>query len=110
MPTNTKVRDAVFGNVGTIISFRVGAADAEFLEKEFMPEFLENDLVNLAKANIYIKLMIDGVASRPFSASHAPAAEFAACLPIATSSSRIRANATARRAKWWKIALRANGQ
>lgn len=64
---NTKVRDAVFGNVGTLICFRVGAADAEFLEKEFLPEFTENDLVNLAKANIYIKLMIDGVASRPFS-------------------------------------------
>jgi len=69
---NTKVRDAVFGNVGTIISFRVGGADAEFLEKEFMPEFTENDLVNLAKANVYIKLMIDGVASRPFSAETLP--------------------------------------
>ncbi len=69
---NTRVRDAVFGNVGTIISFRVGAADAEFLEKEFMPEFLQTDLVNLAKANVYIKLMIDGVASRPFSAATLP--------------------------------------
>jgi TraM recognition site of TraD and TraG len=69
---NTKVRDAVFGNVGTIISFRVGAADGEFLEKEFMPEFLQNDLVNLAKANIYIKLMIDGVSSKPFSATTVP--------------------------------------
>jgi energy-coupling factor transporter ATP-binding protein EcfA2 len=69
---NTKVRDAVFGNVGTIISFRVGAADGEFLEKEFMPEFLQNDLVNLAKANIYIKLMIDGVSSKPFSATTCP--------------------------------------
>jgi len=65
---NTKVRDAVFGNVGTIICFRVGGADAEFLEKEFMPEFIQNDLVNLSKANVYMKLMIDGVASRPFSA------------------------------------------
>ncbi len=69
---STKVRDAVFGNVGTIITFRVGGADAEFLETEFMPEFLQNDLVNLAKANIYIKLMIDGVASRPFSAETLP--------------------------------------
>jgi energy-coupling factor transporter ATP-binding protein EcfA2 len=66
---NTKVRDAVFGNVGTIITFRIGAADGEFLETEFMPEFLQNDLVNLAKANIYIKLMIDGVSSKPFSAT-----------------------------------------
>jgi hypothetical protein len=69
---NTKVRDAVFGNVGTIINFRVGAADAEFLEKEFMPEFLQTDLVNLSKYNAYMKLMIDGVASRPFSAETEP--------------------------------------
>lgn len=66
------VRDAVFGNVGTIICFRVGAADAEFLEKEFMPEFYLNDLVNLPKYNVYLKLMIDGVASRPFSAITLP--------------------------------------
>lgn len=69
---NTKVRDAVFGNVGTIIAFRVGGADAEFLEKEFLPEFTENDLVNLGRANVYIKLMIDGVASSPFSAETLP--------------------------------------
>ena len=65
---NTKVRDAIFGNVGTMVAFRVGAADAEFLENEFYPEFTENDLVNLAKYNICVKLMVDGVASRPFSA------------------------------------------
>ncbi|MEX2436919.1 MAG: type IV secretory system conjugative DNA transfer family protein [Candidatus Paceibacterota bacterium] len=65
---NTKVRDAIFGNVGTIVSFRVGANDAEFLEKEFAPEYDENDLVNLAKYHVLIKLMIDGVASKPFSA------------------------------------------
>lgn len=63
------VRDAVFGNIGTLISFRVGAEDAEFLEKEFTPDFSASDLVNLAKTNIYIKLMIDGMASRPFSAT-----------------------------------------
>ena len=66
------VRDAIFGNVGTIINFRVGAADAEFLEKEFLPEFNADDLVNLAKWNIYLKLMIDGVASRAFSAATLP--------------------------------------
>jgi len=63
------VRDAIFGNIGTIINFRVGASDAEFLEKEYLPEFNADDLVNLAKYNIYLKLMIDGVASRAFSAS-----------------------------------------
>ncbi|MFH1656569.1 MAG: CxxC-x17-CxxC domain-containing protein [Candidatus Nealsonbacteria bacterium] len=67
-----KVRDAVFGNVGTLISFRVGAEDAEFLEKEFTPEFLTEDIVNLAKYNIYLKLMIDGLAGRPFSATTLP--------------------------------------
>jgi len=60
------VRDAVFGNVGTLICFRVGAADAEFLEKEFLPEFSLNDLVNLPKFYIYLRLMIDGISSRPF--------------------------------------------
>jgi len=63
-----KVRAAIFGNVGTIACFRIGAEDAELLEKEFMPDFNANDLVNLTKYNIYVKLMIDGVASKPFSA------------------------------------------
>src|SRR3989338_3173650 len=67
-----KVRDAIFGNVGTIVTFRVGAEDGEFLEKEFQPDFMGTDLVNLPKYNFYTKLMIDGVASRPFSASNIP--------------------------------------
>lgn len=66
------VRDAVFGNVGTMAVFRVGAEDAEFLEREFSPEFTAEDLVNLSKYNIYLKLMIDGVASHPFSAGTLP--------------------------------------
>ena len=69
------VRDAVFGNVGTMVFFRVGAADAEFLEKEFTPEFMVNDLVNLGFKQIYLKLMIDGLASRPFSADTLPPIE-----------------------------------
>ncbi|MEA2098198.1 MAG: CxxC-x17-CxxC domain-containing protein [Patescibacteria group bacterium] len=64
-----EVRDAIFGNVGTIITFRVGAADAEFLEKEFEPVFMMNDLVNLTKYDIYLKLMIDGVTGDAFSAT-----------------------------------------
>jgi CxxC-x17-CxxC domain-containing protein len=63
------VLDAVLGNVGTIVSFRVGALDTEILEKEFEPTFYANDLVNLDKYNIYLKLMIDGVSTRPFSAA-----------------------------------------
>lgn len=66
------VQAAVFGNVGTIACFRIGAADAEFLEKEFAPNFTETDLVNLTKFDIYLKLMIDGVASDPFSATGLP--------------------------------------
>jgi len=65
---STKVRDAIFGNVGTIVTFRVGAEDSEYLEKEFTPEFIAGDFVNLPKYNIYLKLMIDGLAGRPFSA------------------------------------------
>ncbi len=65
---SSKVKDAVFGNVGTMVIFRVGAEDAEFLEKEFEPEFMANDLVNLPKYTIYVKLMIDGIVSRAFSA------------------------------------------
>jgi len=65
---SSEVRDAIFGNVGTIVCFRVGAEDAEFLEREFLPEFMAEDLVNLTKYNVYLRLMIDGLAGRPFSA------------------------------------------
>ena len=64
-----EVQAAVFGNVGTIMCFRIGAADAEFLTQEFAPYFDEQDLVNLTKYDVYMKLMIDGVASNPFSAT-----------------------------------------
>ena len=66
------VRDAVFGNVGTMIIFRVGAVDGEYLEKEFDPEFTTQDMVNLPNYKIYLKLMVDGITSRPFSASTLP--------------------------------------
>ncbi len=66
------VANAVFGNVGTIVSFRVGGADAEVLAKEFSPVFLEEDLVNIPKFHIFLKLMIDGVSSQPFSAMTLP--------------------------------------
>lgn len=67
-----EVRAAVFGNVGTMIAFRVGAFDSEVLEKEFAPQFTAEDLVNLGFAQIYLKLMIDGVSSQPFSAETLP--------------------------------------
>ncbi|MBI2633813.1 MAG: type IV secretion system DNA-binding domain-containing protein [Parcubacteria group bacterium] len=70
-----EVEAAIFGNVGTIVCFRLGAEDAESLEKEFEPEFMANDLVNLPKWQFYTKLMIDGVTSRAFSAITIPPLE-----------------------------------
>lgn len=67
-----EVREAVFGNVGTMIVFRVGAYDSEVLEKEFAPEFEAEDLVNLGRFQMYLKLMVDSVGSRPFSAVGMP--------------------------------------
>lgn len=67
-----EVRAAVFGNVGTMITFRVGAYDASVFEKEFSPEFTAEDMVNLGSYQIYLKLMIDNVTSKPFSASALP--------------------------------------
>ncbi|HVU79933.1 MAG TPA: type IV secretion system DNA-binding domain-containing protein [Candidatus Paceibacterota bacterium] len=64
-----EVRDAVFGNVGTTVAFRVGPFDAEVLETIFQPQFTQTDLVNLGFAQIYLTLMIDGVGSPPFSAT-----------------------------------------
>jgi len=64
---NTEIKDAVFGNVGTIISFKIGTEDAEFLLKEFSPVFNEYDLINIDKGTAYIKLLIDNSAARPFS-------------------------------------------
>jgi DNA helicase HerA-like ATPase len=66
------VRAAVFGNVGTLIAYRVGAADAEYLEKEFTPRFIQEDLVNLPKFQMYLKLLINGIVSEPFSAIGLP--------------------------------------
>jgi hypothetical protein len=67
-----EVRNAVFGNVGTTIAFRVGPFDAEVLETIFSPEFMATDIVNLGFAQIYLTLMIDGIGSRPFSAVTLP--------------------------------------
>ncbi len=60
------IRDAVLGNVGSIITLRVGVQDAEFLEKEFSPVFSANDLINIDNFNAYVKLLINGQTSKPF--------------------------------------------
>ncbi len=64
-----EIRHAVLGNIGTIISFRVGAEDAPYLAKEFQDEFDQMDLIQLANYRAYLKLMIDGSPTRPFSAA-----------------------------------------
>src|SRR3989449_5877494 len=61
-----QVLDAILGNVGTLVSFRLGAADAQILEKEFYPELTALDLTSLPNYNIYLKLMVDGTVARPF--------------------------------------------
>jgi len=85
-----EVRDAVFGNVGTTISFRVGPFDAETLETVFTPRFLAADLVNLGFAQIYLTLMIDGIGSQPFSAKTLPALELppVSCRDMVIAASR----------------------
>jgi type IV secretory pathway TraG/TraD family ATPase VirD4 len=63
---NTTMKDAVFGNAGTMICFRIGVEDAEMMAKEFAPVFNEYDVINIDRYNAYVKLMIKGTASRPF--------------------------------------------
>jgi hypothetical protein len=64
---DSKIRDAVFGNVGTMMSFKVGAEDGEYLEKEYAPELSQQDIIGIANYKAYLKLNIDNTSSRPFS-------------------------------------------
>lgn len=64
---DTSIRDAVFGNVGTWMLFKIGSDDAEVMEKEMKPVFNQYDLLNIEKFTTYVKLLIDNTASRPFS-------------------------------------------
>ncbi len=64
---DNKVRDAVFGNVGTILSFKIGAEDAEYMAKEFAPTLSEQDVIGIPNFNCYCKLNINNTSSRPFS-------------------------------------------
>ena len=87
-----EVRNAVFGNVGTIIAFRVGPFDAETLEPIFAPQFTATDIVNLSFAQIYLTLMIDGIGSQPFSAITLPpiAPPATSCKDMAIGASRVQ--------------------
>lgn len=69
------IRHAVLGNVGTLISFRIGGEDAGYLVREFVDEFDQIDLLQLPNYRIYLKLMIDGMPSKPFSAHTLPPSE-----------------------------------
>jgi len=71
---NTKIRDAVLGNAGTMVSFRIGVEDAEIMAKEFAPVFNEFDVINIDRFNAYVKLMISGTVSRPFNMQTLPPA------------------------------------
>lgn len=72
---DTTIRDAIFGNVGTLAVFRIGSDDAKELDKEFSPTFNEYDLINVPARQAFVKLLIDGTASKPFNMStYAPPA------------------------------------
>ncbi|TSC78891.1 MAG: Uncharacterized protein G01um101425_899 [Candidatus Peregrinibacteria bacterium Gr01-1014_25] len=64
---STKMRDAVFGNVGTIMSFKIGAEDAEYMAKEMAPVLSEQDVIGIPNFHCYTKLNINNTTSRPFS-------------------------------------------
>jgi hypothetical protein len=66
------LRNAVFGNVGTMVVFRTGAEDSEVLGKEFAPTFNQFDLVNIDRYNAYVRLMVNGTASKPFNMATMP--------------------------------------
>lgn len=72
---STPVRDAILGNVGTLVLFRIGTKDAEMLEHMFAPEFSRENLMRIGLSQIFLILTIDNVASRPFSASTIPPIE-----------------------------------
>jgi len=63
------IRHAVLGNAGTVASFRVGPEDATLIADEFQPKFGVLDLINLPNRALYLRLMIDGTPSLPFSAT-----------------------------------------
>ncbi len=67
-----KTRDAVFGNAGSQIVFRVGIQDAEFLEKQFQPVFDKNDLINIDNFNAYVKILVNGETTKPFNIQTLP--------------------------------------
>lgn len=66
------IRDAVFGNVGTVISYRIGVEDTELMAKQFAPVFDEYDVLNVEKYNAFVRLLVNNEPQRPFSLSVPP--------------------------------------
>ena len=67
-----KIRDAVFGNVGSMSVFRVGQEDAEFFEKQFAPTFTASDFTNIENYNAYVRMLAGGVPQKPFNIATTP--------------------------------------
>jgi type IV secretory pathway TraG/TraD family ATPase VirD4 len=70
------IRDAVFGNIGSMAVFRVGAEDAKFLETQFAPRFAQKDIMNIENFNFYLKMLNEGVPVEPFNVKLPPKQEF----------------------------------
>ncbi len=83
---STDLRDAVFGNAGSMVTFRIGVEDAEIMAKEYAPVFNDFDLLNVDRFNAFVKLMISGTASKPFNMATYP-------LPKATPDQQATAKA-----------------
>ena len=77
------IKDAVFGNVGSIASFRVGSEDAQFLEQQFAPVFEAKDIMNVPNYNAFVRMLVNGVPSKPFSMATLP--------PITSDPARVAA-------------------
>ncbi|MDP1883978.1 MAG: TraM recognition domain-containing protein, partial [Candidatus Moranbacteria bacterium] len=67
-----EISKAVFGNVGSMVSFRVGPEDAEFLQKQFEPVFTANDLVNVDNYNCFARILVNNVLTKPFNMATYP--------------------------------------
>jgi len=79
---DAQIRDAVFGNIGTIISYKIGVEDAQTLEKQFTPVFNVHDLINVPKFSAYISMIADNQPLRPFSIMTYP--------PLAGNEEKVR--------------------
>ncbi|MEZ4195631.1 MAG: DUF87 domain-containing protein [Candidatus Paceibacterota bacterium] len=77
------IRDAVFGNVGSLVAFRVGSEDAQFLEQQFAPVFTAKDIMNTPNYNALVRILANGVPTKPFSVAMRP--------PITSDPSRVKA-------------------